>query len=172
MYNSHINKSKRYDYAETERRIEQAHQLVTGQTLGDIKINLLIKHNPWLLSERMNQELKQYELSCTAYATLMMLYSTEGHTANPSDMCLCTGETRANMTRICDELVALNAVTRVDNPDDRRRVDLSLTSKGIELLKSVAPNIHTRMTNAYSTLDAEEKSTLEKLLLKLMKALE
>lgn len=167
-----MNKSKRYDYEETQRRIECAHQRATGDALGDVKINLLVKQNAWLLSDHFNNELKAYNLSCVSYFTLMMLYSTPHNLANPSDICLCTGETRANMTRICDELVEQGFVKRIPSSDDRRRVDLSLTENGIELLKTVAPALHERVEAVFSVFDASEKATLETLLLKLMRSLE
>lgn len=172
MYNSAINKPKRYDYAETQRRLEHAHEAATGQPLGDITINLLVKHNARLVADLIDQELKNHELCCTSYAALLMLHSTEGHIANPTDLCVCTGETRANMTRICDDLVKLGAVTRVNNAHDRRRVDLSITEYGINLVKDLAPRLQEKITTTLSPLTTQEKKTLEQLLLKLMSALE
>ncbi len=164
--------SKHYDYNEMQRLIEKTHERASIGTLGDMKVNLLIKQNAWLFSEILNKELSMYGLHCGSYIVLMTLYSTPENLAHPSDICTYTGQTRANMTHICDQLVKQGWLTRMDNPKDRRQVDLSLTEKGICLLEKVVPAIHERVKCILSQLDDAEKVLLENLLLKLMLILE
>lgn len=164
--------SKRYDYAETRRRVEQAHQRVTGEALGDVGINVLVKHNAWLVVEHLSQALKEFGLSHTGYIVMVLLHSMPDDTANPSELCLCTGETRANMTRICDELVEQGLVRRVPSVEDRRRIDLSLTETGVRLLERAVPELRRRNKAIYSVFTEEEKAVFEAQLLKLMRSLE
>jgi MarR family transcriptional repressor of emrRAB len=169
-----MNKSKRLKYSEVRERVERSHQMVIGQTqgLGTIQINLLIKYNAWLMQELLNKALEDFGLSASAYIAMTMINSSTDHTANPSDLSLCTGETRANMTRICDDLVAQELLQRVTSPVDRRRIDLSLTQKGLELLKVVVPTVREKNRQVFSVFNDAERDVLEKSLLTLLDAIE
>ncbi|MES2207162.1 MAG: MarR family winged helix-turn-helix transcriptional regulator [Pseudomonadota bacterium] len=163
--------SKTFDYEEAQRRIAQAHQRATGDALGDVNINLLLKHNTWLLSDCFNDALKAYSLNCISYFVLISLYTSPDNQANPCDICVCTGETRANMTRICDELVEQKLILRIPSATDRRRIDISLTPEGISVLETIIPQLRTHIETIFKVFDETEKATLERLLLKLMHSL-
>lgn len=169
-----MNKSKRLKYSEVRDRVERSHQMVMGQIqgLGAIQINLLIKYNAWLMQELLNTGLEDFGLSAPAYIAMTMINSSTDQTANPSDLSLCTGETRANMTRICDDLVTQGLMQRVTSPVDRRRVDMSLTPKGLDLLKVVVPMVRARNQKIFSVFSDTERDVLEKSLLKLLEAIE
>jgi MarR family transcriptional regulator, negative regulator of the multidrug operon emrRAB len=166
-----MNQNKRFDHEELQSLVEKAHQRAGG-TLGNVKINLLVKQSAWLFSELLNRELGRFGLNCVGYVVLLTLYSTSKNQANPSDICVCTGETRANMTRICDDLVREGWVARVNSAKDRRRIDLSLTPKGVVLMDEIIPAIQKRVQEVYIVFNDTEKASLENLSLKLMRALE
>lgn len=163
---------KRYNHTETERRVERAHQRAAGAPLGDIKLAILIKHNAWLLSAMLDKALEPYGINSVAYIAMMTLYSTPENLANPSEICDATGETRSNMTRITDELVKKGLLKRITNEEDRRRVDLSLSDAGIELLRTVVPLIRERNASVFSVFNPQEKAVVETDMLKLKNALE
>ncbi len=167
-----MNKSKRLNYATTRDRIERSHNLVTGGPLGTVQINLLIKYNGWLLNEFLGKTLQAFDLSSIGYITMHLINSAPDQIANPSDLTVCIGETRANMTRISDELVERGLLRRVPNEQDRRRVDLSLTDEGHALLKQVVPHARAQGNAIYGVFDDEELAMFEKLLLKLLHSLE
>ena len=169
-----MNKSKRLKYSEVRERVERSHQMVLGQPqgLGTIQINLLVKYNAWLMQELLNKGLEDFGLTASAYIAMTMINSSTDHTANPSDLSLCTGETRANMTRICDDLVAQGLLQRVTSSVDRRRIDLSLTEKGLDLLKDIVPKIREKNRKIFSVFSDDEREALEKSLLKLVNAIE
>jgi MarR family transcriptional repressor of emrRAB len=167
-----MNSTKRYNHTELEERVERAHRRAAGQPLGDVRLSLLIKQNARLLSDLMNKVLEPYGISSVAYIAMMTLHSTSDNLANPSDICVATGETRSNMTRITDELVAKGLIKRITNIEDRRRVDLSLTDTGIELLKVVVPVIRKANATVFSVFESEQKGMFEADLLKLMQVLE
>lgn len=164
-----MNKSKRLNYSETLRRIQKNLQFVTDGPLSTVQINLLIKHNGWLLQELLNNALEEFGLNSSGYIAMIMINSAEGYTANPSDMSLCTGETRANMTRICDDLEMQGLLHRITCQEDRRRVDMSLTPKGLELLMHVIPKV--RACDP-AVIESDEREILERSLLKLLHSLE
>ncbi|NNM51337.1 MAG: MarR family transcriptional regulator [Pseudomonadales bacterium] len=132
----------------------------------------MIKHCAWLISDVMNDALKPFGLCYKNYVIMVLIYSNSDNTANPSDLCLGMGETRSNMTRLCDELVDRGWAQRVTNPEDRRRVDLSLTSEGIALLEQVLPMLRTRNKAVYSVFDEQQTQVIEERLIRLMQSLE
>jgi len=125
-----------------------------------------------MMAERLNHLVEPHGLSSVSYITMMTLYSRPENLANPSELSEVTGETRGNMTRICDELVDKAWMRRVPNPEDRRRVDLSLTESGIALLKIVAPQLRQNADDFYKRVFSKtEKATLQQLLTQFSDAL-
>jgi len=120
------------------------------------------------MSERLARLLEPYELAPLGYMTMMALYGRADNLANPSELSDLTGETRGNMTRICDDLVDKGLMRRVPNAEDRRRVDLSLTDSGMALLNKVAPKLRRNADDFYArTFSKSEKATLQRLLTQL-----
>jgi MarR family transcriptional repressor of emrRAB len=152
--------------------VARAHKRVASATLGDAHINILIRLNYGMVMDLLNHHLAQFNLSNVGYFAMMMLYSTSDNLANPSELCRMTGETRGNMTRICDELVGKGLMRRITNPEDRRRVDLSLSEEGIALLGKAVPVLRKAVASVYRHFSDEEKSTLASLLGKLHRSLE
>jgi len=161
-----------YNFEQTEAIVARAHQRASGLPLGDIRINLLLKHNAWLLTELLNRTLEPYGLTSVGYVAMIVVYSTPDNLANPSDLCVSTRETRSNMTRICDELVEKGLMKRSASAEDRRRIDLSLTEAGLDFLNMVMPLIRQRCAAIFNVLSDEEKMAFEATLMKLKQALE
>ncbi|MDR3479665.1 MAG: MarR family winged helix-turn-helix transcriptional regulator [Burkholderiaceae bacterium] len=172
MYYIKMNSSKRYTHSEKEQHVERAHQRAVGEPLGDVRLSILIKHNAGLLSDLMNKALEPYGISSVGYIAMMALYGTPDNLANPSDICQASSETRSNMTRIVDELVEKGLIKRVPNQDDRRRVDLSLTPAGDDLLRVVVPIIRKSNEAVFSVFSSETKAIFEADMLRLKNALE
>jgi MarR family transcriptional repressor of emrRAB len=151
---------------------ERAHSRATGGGLGDIAIYIQMRACNVMMVERLNRILEPHGLTSVGYITMMSLFSRSENLANPSELCEITGETRGNMTRICDELVDKGWMRRVPNPEDRRRVDLSLTESGMALLKLVAPQLRQNAEDFYKrTFNKAEKATLQQLLTQFSEAL-
>jgi len=162
---------ERMSQSEVESYVTRAHQRASGSDMGDVRINILVRRNNCLSMELLNRFLAPYGVSNVGYFAMMMVYSTSDNLANPSEICRATGETRGNMTRICDELVDKGLMQRVTNPDDRRRVDLSLTDKGAALLNTVVPALRDHIKELFAPFSEAEKNDLVQLLLKFNQAL-
>lgn len=167
-----MKKSKRLNYTETRQRVEQSHQRVTGESLGSVQVTLLIKHIAWRAQELLNEVVSEFGLNGPGYICMVMINSLPDRVANPSELCDWTGETRANMTRITDELVEKGWLRRVPNLEDRRRVDLSLTEQGLALIEQVMPRARQNNRDVFSVFSEEELALLEKLLLRLSQRLD
>ena len=81
---------------------ERAHQRATGGGLGDVAIFILMRSCNIMMSERASRQLEPHGLTAMGYITMMSLYSRPENQANPSELSEVTGETRGNMTRICE----------------------------------------------------------------------
>jgi len=139
--------------------------------LLDVEINVLTRHSSSLLTELINRSLLPFKLSCVCYLAMMYLHSSTDNCANPSEISRAIGDTRTNMTRICDELVMKGLVRRVPNAEDRRRVDLSLTQQGMVLLQDAVPQVRTRVHDVMREFQPEEKALLVRLMARLNKSL-
>jgi MarR family transcriptional regulator, negative regulator of the multidrug operon emrRAB len=167
-----MNEKKRLSHSETTTLVDLAHHRVVGATLSDVSVNILIRQNFQLLIELLNSELLPHGLNHVAYFAMMMLHANPEQLANPSELGAAIGETRANMTRICDDLVAKGWMNREPSSLDRRRIDLSLTQAGVDILRTVVPGLHARQQKVLGQFSRAEKDTLTALLIKLNQALE
>jgi len=151
---------------------ERAHKRATGGGMGDIAIYIMMRGCNVMMQERLGRLLEPHGLSSMGYITMMALYSRPENLANPSELSDATGETRGNMTRICDDLVDKGLMRRVPNAEDRRRVDLSLTEAGMTLLNTLAPQLRQNADDFYKrTFTKAEKATLQQLLTQFSAAL-
>jgi MarR family transcriptional repressor of emrRAB len=168
-----MNNPERNRSVQSMAAAERAHDRATGGGgLGDIAIYILMRSCNVMMTERLGRLLEPHGLTGLAYITMMALYSRAENLANPSELSDATGETRGNMTRICDDLVDKGWMRRVPNPEDRRRVDLSLTDSGMALLNTVAPQLRRNADDFYKrSFSKTEKATLQQLLMQFSAAL-
>lgn len=152
---------------------ERAHHRATGgRGLGDLAIYILVRSCNVMMNERLGALLAPHDLTALGYVTMMALFGRTENLANPSELSEATGETRGNMTRICDELVDKGWMRRVPNVADRRRVDLSLTESGMALLGELAPQLRRNADDFYKrSFTKAERATLLQLLTRFSEAL-
>lgn len=165
-----MNNQERNRSIHTMQAAERAHRRAAGGGggMGDVAIYILVRSCNVMMAERLGHLLEPHQLTGLGYITMMALYSRPENLANPSELSDATGETRGNMTRICDELVDKGWMRRVPNPDDRRRIDLSLTDAGMALLDRIAPRLRQDADDFYRrTFGKAEKAALQHLLTQL-----
>lgn len=135
----------------------------------DILLARLIKTLSAQLAARLGEQVRPLGLSEVGFRTLTMLYAhAEG--VHPAELSQASGETRANMTRICDELARRGLLRRRASVADRRRVVLELTGRGQRLIESLLPRVWRGLGRYLGTLRTSEKRQLERLLKKLLAA--
>ena len=169
-----MNNPERNRSIQTMEAADRAHKRATdgASGLGDVAIYVLVRSCNIMMSERATRLLEPHGLTAVGFITMMSLYSRPENLANPSELSDVTGETRGNMTRICDDLVDKGWMRRVPNAEDRRRVDLSLTDAGMALLKTLAPHMRKNADDFYNrTFTKAEKLALQQLLTKFSAAL-
>lgn len=111
-------------------------------------------------------------LTENTYHVLCLLLAEDSGAASPSELSEMVGTSRANMTRLLDQLTSAGLVARRTDPVDGRRHVISITEAGREKALSVAPMLQEPIENAFSDLDSDEFKTLQKLLRKLIVSLD
>lgn len=112
---------------------------VTMDEAKKIVLNIMVTQN--VISEKFNEVLKPYDLSGEQYNVLRILRGQKG---NPANMCVIQERMIAknsNTTRLIDKLLLKNLVTREVCPENRRKIEVLITEKGLQLLKELDPKV-------------------------------
>lgn len=116
------------------------------------------------LNERLDHFFAAHDLSTSAWAVLMMIYSTPERAITPSEASAAVVQSRTHMTRVADDLVAAGLIERAHDEVDRRRVALRLTASGVELIKRLLPEAWAEYRATLAIFSADEATALETLL--------
>ena len=105
------------------------------------KVILNIMYTQNVISEKFNEILKPYDLSGEQYNVLRILRGQKG---NPANMCVIQERMIAknsNTTRLIDKLLLKEFVTREVCPDNRRKIEVLITQKGLDVLGELDPKV-------------------------------
>ncbi|MBS0570327.1 MAG: MarR family transcriptional regulator [Proteobacteria bacterium] len=155
-----------------EANIGRVAERMRGAPVRDIVLVRLIKHLSVQISVHLNRMVRPAGLSEVGFRTLMMLYANASAGVFASQLSEAAGETRTNMTRICDDLARKGLLRRRAGTRDRRRVVLEISRKGVTLVERLLPRMWTQLDMALRVLNAREKLELERLLKNLALALD
>jgi len=158
-------------FAVIESSIGRVAKRLRGAPVQDLVIMRLIKHLSAQFGANLGRLVRPAGLNEVSFRTLMMLYANDGG-VHASQLSEATGETRTNITRICDELARKGLLQRHPGVEDRRRVVLDLTRKGETLIERLLPKTWGRLEGGMRALNAGQKRELERLLKKLVAAFE
>lgn len=134
-------------------------------TIDDAKkviLNILYTQN--IIADKFNEVLKPYDLSSEQYNVLRILRGQKG---NPSNMCLIQERMVAknsNTTRLIDKLLLKDLVTREVCPENRRKIEVLITPKGLNLLTELDPKVLEHEKKFASNLSENELIQLNHLL--------
>jgi len=159
-------------FALIESQIDRVKARLADAPVQDIVLVRLIKAMSARLGYHLSRKVRPHGINEVGFRTLTMLYAQLDTGINPSDLSDASGETRTNMTRICDELVRKGLVRRRPSTEDRRRIVLALTKKGVTLIEKVLPQVWTGVSETTAVMSQTDKDTLERLLKKLLFAFE
>lgn len=104
-----------------------------------IILNVLYTQN--VITDRFNEILKPYELSGEQYNVLRILRGQKG---NPANMFVIQERMLAktsNTTRLVDKLLLKKLVTRNVCPENRRKIEVLITPKGLDVLTELDPKV-------------------------------
>jgi DNA-binding MarR family transcriptional regulator len=129
-------------------------------------INNILQTGNWM-TEIYSEHLKQYALSIQQYQVLRSLRDLKGE---PTDLLTLSAQMvskNSNTTRLVEKLRLKKLISRVQNEENRRKVDITITEKGLVLLSEI-DNVQQQFEmSSVTNLNENEIKTLNILLEKI-----
>lgn len=128
------------------------------------KVILNIMYTQSVITENFNDVLKPYEISGEQYNVLRILRGQKG---NPANMCIIQERMLAktsNTTRLVDKLLLKEYVTRKVCPENRRKIEVLITQKGLDVLTDLDPKVISHERFFFQNLNTDEIIQLNQLL--------
>ena len=101
-----------------------------------------------------------------SFHVLCLLLAAPKGQASPSELADMVGTSRANMTRILEQLTKAGLIIRASEARDARRQAIALTESGRRLAMDTSEGISAPLSRAFAGLTTAERATLETLLRK------
>jgi len=129
-------------------------------------IEQILQTGNWM-NERYSDHLKQYALSIQQYQVLRSLRDLKGEPATLQSLQVLMVSKNSNTTRLVEKLRLKGLITRIQNEENRRKVEIRITEVGLDLLSEIDV-IHADFQDSIVTnLTNEELLTLNNLLTKI-----
>jgi DNA-binding MarR family transcriptional regulator len=125
-------------------------------------IHLMLVNN--LIGEQMSQALKPFEVSLQQFNVLRILRGQKGKPANLSTLNDRMVSRMSNTTRLVDKLIAKGLAERNTCPENRRKVEIRLTEKGMESLKAMDRAVEAAENKLMGSFTEEQLKQLNELL--------
>ena len=125
-------------------------------------MNILYTQN--IIAEKFNEIIKPYDISAEQFNVLRILRGQKGKPANMSVIQERMISRTSNTTRLVDKLLNKELVTREVCSTNRRKMDITITKKGLDLLKELDPKVEEHDNTLAKNLNAEELKQLNDLL--------
>jgi DNA-binding MarR family transcriptional regulator len=128
------------------------------------KTVLNILYTQQIVSDRFSDIVKNYDLSTEQFNVLRILRGQHG---KPANMCIIQERMIAktsNTTRLVDKLLAKKLVERAVCEENRRKIEITITTKGMELLQILDPLVLENEQSFAQNLTLQELTMLNELL--------
>lgn len=122
--------------------------------------------NYWL-GEQMGGLLKAYDLSEQQFNVLRILRGQKGKPINLMDIQGRMLHKMSNATRLVEKLRIKGLVERVQCEMNRRKVEITITDRGLKILEELDPILEKNEKKVFKSLSDEEAIQLSELLDKL-----
>ena len=144
------------DIIKTENHLPASRRLIIS----------LFSTTSWV-NDRVSEVLKPYQISLPQFNVLRILRGQKGKPANLSTIQDRMVSKMSNTTRLVDKLITKGLVERIICEKNRRKVEITITSNGIEFLTKLDPIIDKVEHEITDNLTPEEIENLTQLLHKL-----
>lgn len=125
-------------------------------------LNIMFTQN--VVADAFNDILKSFDLSVEQFNVLRILRGQKG---KPANMCVIQERMIAktsNTTRLVDKLLLKGLVNREVCEQNRRKMEVTITEKGLQLLNELDPKIEAHETLFSTNLSSDELQSLNNLL--------
>ncbi|CAM3862651.1 MULTISPECIES: MarR family winged helix-turn-helix transcriptional regulator [Flavobacterium] len=130
-----------------------------------VMLNLTFTRN--FIGDKFHELLKPYEISSEQYNVLRILRGQKGKPLNMQDILSRMVTKSSNTTRLIDKLLLKEMVERNICPNNRRKIEVKITEKGLKTLTELDPKIEDHDSIFTKNLTNEELEQLNNLLEKL-----
>ncbi|MBF2707847.1 MarR family winged helix-turn-helix transcriptional regulator [Flavobacterium soyangense] len=127
-----------------------------------IILNVLYTQN--VITDKLNEILKPYDLSGEQFNVLRILRGQKGNSANMFVIQERMLAKTSNTTRLVDKLLLKNLVTRNVCSKNRRKIEVLITQKGLDVLTELDPKVQEHENSFSKNLNSEELEQLNQLL--------
>eukprot|EP00746_Dinoflagellata_sp_MGD_P126721 gnl/MRDRNA2_/MRDRNA2_61482_c0_seq1.p2 gnl/MRDRNA2_/MRDRNA2_61482_c0~~gnl/MRDRNA2_/MRDRNA2_61482_c0_seq1.p2 ORF type:complete len:121 (+),score=11.28 gnl/MRDRNA2_/MRDRNA2_61482_c0_seq1:111-473(+) len=117
--------------------------------------------------DQTNHVFKQFDISQQQYNVLRILKGQKGNPINLMDIQSRMIHKSSNATRLVEKLRAKGLVERVQCENNRRKVEVFITEKGLELLEKITSRLKQEEGSLLNNLSEKEAVQLGDLLDKL-----
>lgn len=128
-------------------------------------LNLNFTRN--MIADKFQEILKPFDLSSEQYNVLRILRGQKGIAVNMSDIQERMLTKNSNTTRLIDKLITKEMVVRNVCPENRRKMEISITITGLNTLSKLDPLVDNFEKKLTDSLSKEELETLNVLLEKI-----
>ena len=125
-------------------------------------LNVMYTQN--VISEKFNELLKPFDLSPEQFNVLRILRGQKGKPANMSMIQERMIAKTSNTTRLVDKLLLKELVLREVCPINRRKMEITITDRGLELLLQLDPLVEAHEQSFSKNLTVAELELLNELL--------
>ncbi|NAS32520.1 MarR family transcriptional regulator [Flavobacteriaceae bacterium R38] len=126
----------------------------------------IIRTGHWI-TDSVSKELKEFDIYEPQFNVLRILRGAKGKPVSVNTILEHMVQRSSNVTRIVDKLALKGLVKRTLCPDDRRKMDIIITNKGLELLKKLDKKVDSFHKPMMTNLSSDEAETLKQLIQKL-----
>lgn len=124
-------------------------------------LNVIFTAN-WI-NGRFRDIFKPYDLTPQQYNVLRILRGRHPQSANPGEIKDVMLDKNPDLTRLCDRLCKVGMITRTVNKNNRRKMNIKITDKGLEVLAQIDPEMR-RLQESMVFISEDESSHLSDLL--------
>lgn len=100
-------------------------------------VNIMFTY-AWI-SDRFRDIFKNYKLTSQQYNVLRILRGSYPKAMNPNQIKLVMIDKNPDLTRLCDRLVVLGYIERCIDSDNKRKMNIKILEKGLEILEKIDP---------------------------------
>ncbi len=155
-------------FTHVENTIDRINKAFPNTNKKRVVVGRLFHHITPRLTQYLSECLKPFGLDEATWLSLLALYSDPKHTLSPTHLSELLDVSRTSATRVADELVKNAWVVRTYCDQDRRKILLTLTPAGHDLINHVIPALHQEFEVLWSDFEPAELVLFEGLMRKLL----
>ena len=136
---------------------------------GDNSLITLLSKSGRLMSNRLNKNLQEHEVTSEQWAVLSNLWKKNGQTQQ--ELADLSNKNKASITHLIDNLEKRKLVERLVDENDRRNKLVYLTQEGVDLQETLTKVVDKTMKKITADVDKKELKQCKKALKKMINTL-